>query len=140
MTLLTTSPRSLLVRTAADHDAAWRWLVTSLVEENENGFRAYVDFVDDPIWAGASPDLLRNSIPEHAREAAVLFVADDETLSAPDFPIVVVDLVEQRAEFRCIAAELWAVDNNLNIANMDWEEFAGATGQDGVYRGILDER
>lgn len=26
--------------------------------------------------------------------------------------------------FRCIPSELWAVENNLSISNMDWEEFA----------------
>jgi hypothetical protein len=27
------------------------------------------------------------------------------------------------------------VENNLSIANMDWEDFAGEVGGDGVYRG-----
>jgi hypothetical protein len=29
-------------------------------------------------------------------------------------------------------SELWAVENNLNIANMDWQEFAAAVDEDGV--------
>jgi hypothetical protein len=28
--------------------------------------------------------------------------------------------------FRCIPPELWGIDNNLNIANMDWDDFAQA--------------
>jgi len=28
------------------------------------------------------------------------------------------------------------VENNLNIANMDWEDFAGAAGADGIFRGF----
>lgn len=32
--------------------------------------------------------------------------------------------------------ELWSVDNNLNIANMDWEEFADNTDGDGIFRGF----
>ena len=140
VTLLPASDCSLVVRITGVHDDAWSRLIAVLGKESRDGFRAYVEFVDDPIWFGASPDLLRNSIPPHPEEAAVLFIADDVTLSAPDFPIVVVDLVEQRPEFRCIASELWAVENNLNIANMDWEEFADATDQHDVYRGIPDER
>jgi hypothetical protein len=31
---------------------------------------------------------------------------------------------------------LWDVDNNLNISNMDWEDFSGAAGEDGVFRGF----
>jgi hypothetical protein len=29
------------------------------------------------------------------------------------------------------------VENNLNIANMDWEELAGAADDDGVSRGFV---
>jgi hypothetical protein len=28
------------------------------------------------------------------------------------------------------------VENNLNISNMDWEEFASQAGDDGVFRGF----
>lgn len=38
-----------------------------------------------------------------------------------------------RSPFRSVPAELRAIDNNLNTANMDWEEFAG---DDGVFRGF----
>jgi hypothetical protein len=69
-------------------------------------------------------------------DAAVLFIADSTTLTSPDHPILVVDLMENRAPFRCIPGELWSVENNLNIANMDWEEFADAAGEDGVFRGF----
>ena len=43
-----------------------------------------------------------------------------------------------RVPFRCIPAELWSIENNLNIANMDWEEFAEAVGADGIFRGFRD--
>ena len=57
--------------------------------------------------------------------------------SSPDHPILVVDMsdtflsvaefpeIAGRTPFRCIPTELWSVDNNLNIANMGWEDFAG---------------
>ena len=48
-----------------------------------------------------------------------------------------VDLLDRGLRpFRCIPPELWAVENNLNIANMDWESFADEAGEDGVYRGL----
>jgi hypothetical protein len=40
------------------------------------------------------------------------------------------------ARFRCIPPELWGIDNNLNIANMDWAEFADAVDENGVFRGF----
>ncbi len=65
----------------------------------------------------------------------VMFAADEITLSAPDHPALVIDLMERRDPFRCVTSELWAVDNNLNLANMDWEEFASAA-EDGIFRGV----
>ncbi|PKW27308.1 hypothetical protein ATL31_2146 [Phycicoccus duodecadis] len=51
-------------------------------------------------------------------DAAVLFVADEQAVG-PDHPVLVVDLGDDaRPPFRCVAAELWSVDNNLNLANM----------------------
>jgi len=38
--------------------------------------------------------------------------------------------------FRCIPSELWGVENNLNIANMDWDEFVAVTDQHRVFRGF----
>jgi hypothetical protein len=69
--------------------------------------------------------------------ASVLFVADSTTLTRPDHPVLVVDLLDDdRRPFRCIPPELWGIDNNLNIANMDWAEFADAVDENGVFRGF----
>jgi hypothetical protein len=35
-----------------------------------------------------------------------------------------------------IAPQLWAVENNLNLSNLDWEDFADAVDDDGVFRGF----
>lgn len=47
------------------------------------------------------------------------------------------DLLENRASFRCVPDELWGVENNLNIANMNWEEFADKADEDGVFHGFI---
>jgi hypothetical protein len=70
--------------------------------------------------------------------ASVLFIVDEEATAA-DFPVLVVDLSPTaRKAFRCIARELWGVDNNLNLANMEWDEFASSTASDGVFRGFRE--
>jgi hypothetical protein len=57
--------------------------------------------------------------------ASVPFIADNTTLSSPDHPVLVVDLLDDRRRpFRCIPPQLWAVENNLNIADMSWADFA----------------
>ena len=55
-----------------------------------------------------------------------------------DYPLLVVDLQEERGrQFRAVAAEVALVDNNLSIANMGFEEFAGLVDESGVFRGLL---
>jgi hypothetical protein len=104
--------------------------------ENEDGFRAYVSVVDDVTFDGAPWEQLSAVVQATGQHAPVLFVADKEAMGEP-YPILVVDLgIGGHRPFRCAATQLWSVDNNLNLANMDWVEFASAVDVDGVYRGF----
>jgi hypothetical protein len=52
-------------------------------------------------------------------------------------PLIVVDLWRERGRcVRVLAAELWSIENNLSEVNMDFEDFAGAVDNDGVFRGF----
>jgi hypothetical protein len=124
---------SLLVRTHFGDDAAWAAVKDAATAENDDGFCADVRVVDDPAYDGVDWLPLRGAARIATQDAAVLFVADADAHSG-HFPIVVVDLAEDRQPFRCAASQLWAVDNNLNLANMDWEDFADYLDSDGVYR------
>jgi hypothetical protein len=139
---------SLLVRTDFTNDDAWQQVAEKATGENEDGFRAYAEPVSDPAFDATSWETVKAAVPASSHGASVLFIADSSSLSSPDHPILVVDLSDTflsvaefpeivgRTPFRCIASELWSVDNNLNIANMDWEDFAGSVGEDGVFRGF----
>lgn len=136
MPALPQSNGSLLVRTDFSDDDAWRRLVEHVEKENADGFQAYVDFVDDAAFADSDWAAVRAAVPPNDEGASVLFVADRTALATDDHPILVIDLMSDSAPFRCVADELWSVDNNLNISNMDWEDFAGAVDADGVFRGF----
>jgi hypothetical protein len=41
-----------------------------------------------------------------------------------------------RHEFRAVSSPVQGIENNLSIANMDFEEFAEAVDEDGVFRGF----
>ena len=127
---------SLLVRTDFTSDDSWQQVADEATRENEDGFLADAEPVSDPALAGAGWESCQSSGCAADRHgASVLFIADSVALSSTDHPILVVDLSDTflsvpefpeiggRMPFRCIPAELWSVDNNLNIANMDWEEF-----------------
>jgi len=136
MLSLPTSSASLLVRTDFSHDEAWMSLTRALATESEDGFVAYFDIVDDRRFERAAWSALRSAVPANDNGASVLCIADAPALDSPDGPVLIVNLNDYDVEpFRCIASELWGVENNLNISNMDWEEFAEST-VDGVFRGF----
>ena len=126
---------SLLVRTNFDKDSQWDALVNAVAQETEDGFRAYVEFVDDVGNDGLSWQDARAAVLASGQQTSVLFLADARAVESSGHEIFVVSLLEDVEPFRCIARELWGVDNNLNISNMDWEEFANAT-TDGVFLGF----
>lgn len=136
MPILPSTKNSLLVRTSFVDDESWADVLSVVMTENEDGFRAYVEVIDDPTWSKADWEQVRRAPLATGEQAAVLFIVDNAALE-PDYPVLVVDLLDLEHEpFRCIASELWGVDNNLNIANMDWEEFADMAESDGIFRGF----
>jgi hypothetical protein len=99
---------------------------------------AHVEFIDDPRFQGLSSEQLLALAPQEAAERhACLFVVDEAALAGADRPVLVVGLGENRGRtFRSIATELFEIENNLSIGNMDFEEFADAADADGVFRGF----
>jgi hypothetical protein len=139
---------SLLVRSDFTSDDVWQQVADEATRENEDGFRAHAEPVSNPAFDRASWQTIKAAVPANSQGASVLFIIDGISLSSPDHPILAVDLSDTfppmaefsrivgRTPFRCIPSELWSVDNNLNIANMDWEEFAEAADEYGVFRGF----
>jgi hypothetical protein len=121
MPALPRSDASLLVRTDFTSDDAWQQVSGEAQRENKDGFRAYLEPVSGPAFDRARWEEVKAAVPAGGREAMVLFVADSTALAAPDNPVLVVDLLYGRPPFRAIVSELWAIENNLNIANMDWK-------------------
>ena len=129
---------SLLIRTDFSNADAWQKISDEARRENEDGFRAYLEPVCDPAFDGLTWEAVRAAVPANENGARVLFIADNVTLILPDHPLLVVDLQADTGgpPFRCIPPELWGVENNLNIANIDWEDFASAVDESGVFRGF----
>lgn len=140
---------TLLVRTDFTDDDAWGQVRDEATREyGPDGFRAYIEPVSDPKWADATWEAVKAAAPAGDEGPCVLFIADSITFASPEHPILVVDLddkilsvaefpeIADRAPFRCIPSELWGVENNLGISNMDWEDFASEVGDDGVFRGF----
>lgn len=99
-------------------------------------FRANVDFVDDVEYAGLTKDQLLELIPKDYSHNFII-VVDQAATSLPDHSLLIVDLYERSGrEFRAAPSQIQGIENNLSIANIDFEEFAESVDESGVFRGF----
>jgi hypothetical protein len=129
------SENALLIRTDFSDQSAWTKLKTA-VSEPGDPFVFAMEVVDDRANSGVTVEQLMEALPEDYLHS-FLVVADSASISESDFPLLVVDLAEERGrQFRAVAAQVASIDNNLSIANMGFEEFADAVDDGGVFRGF----
>jgi hypothetical protein len=99
-------------------------------------FRANVCFLDDVDFKEIAKDQLLDLIPRNYNHSFIILV-DQVTISEPEHPLLVVDLYERSGrDFRALPSQIQGIENNLSIANMDFEEFAEAVDEDGILRGF----
>ena len=131
---------SVLVRTWFGDDRAWEALLREVRTPSDDGFLANVTPVNEPAFEGLDAEQLR---AKQTNGPLVSFLADELTLTGDEHPVLAVwvlplrdgDLREHRP-FRVVPAALWSVENNINLANMDWPYFTSSLGADGVFRGF----
>jgi hypothetical protein len=143
------SEASLVIRTDFAHEDEWTDIQAAIVEpQTEDAFEAYVEFVDDKTYEGLTASRLLQIVPADSNQTFA-FLVDTQTLTHPDRPILVVNLYDwvegpedqgkgpqYGATFRVLPSEMWSVENNLSLANMDWEEFADSVDDEGIFRGF----
>ena len=99
------------------------------------GFQPNVEFYSDKSIANITLDELLKLIPKEYYHSFI-FVVDSFTITDNESPILCVDIKDNPGDwFRVIPEEMWSVENNLSISNMDFEEFVGSADKDGVFRG-----
>ncbi len=135
MKIIPETNEALVLRTDFSNAAAWE-AVCAAIQKPVGDFRAYVNFLSDPEYEGITTEQLLSLIPQNPYHTFI-FIVDQVTLSQPDYPILVVDLdlyYEPGRTFRVIPSEMWGVENNLSLANMDFDDFADNVDPDGVFR------
>jgi hypothetical protein len=100
-----------------------------------DGFQAYVSIIDDPAFAECDSAQLSQSADASNRHALII-VADVQAIQEAEHPLLCMDTATGKS-IRVIAAELWGIENNLAIGNMDFGDFVTAAGADGIFRGFL---
>jgi hypothetical protein len=129
---------ALVLRSEFADAAGWTELCRLIEAPYEDGFRAYVAFINDPLLAGKTLDELM-AIVGRGPYRSFFFVADRDAITNPEHPILVVDVHEKPGRaFRVIPRHAWSVENNLTLANMEFSDFADNADPDGVFRGFRD--
>jgi hypothetical protein len=149
----------LLIRTDFSDDAAWQTIRAAVMKippdlrENIEIMKAvnaaggadvseydqsgeFVHIMADPQYADCTTQQVLDQVAKNSQNAC-LFIVDRRTITDPDHPILVIDLSRPRGRtFRTIPSEVWAIAANLEITNLDWEDFADNVDSDGIYHGF----
>ena len=131
---LPASENAFVLRTDFSDQGAWDAIIAEMAKPVD-GFYPYVNLVDDPAYDG----LTKTQILELFRNEKHYFVivADRKAMEDPEHPLLVVHLADDAGqEFRTLPRGVQSIENNLSLRNMDFEEFADAAGEDGVFRGF----
>jgi hypothetical protein len=128
---------SLVIRTDFSDDAAWDAICAAIRKPaTEFQFKAHVKFLSDPNYDGLTPAELWPQVAKRPRYHSFFFIVDRQTLTDPDHPILVVALHDRPGRsFRVIPSAMWDVENNLSIANVDFDDYLSSLDKNGVYRG-----
>jgi hypothetical protein len=140
---------TVVVRTDFTDGPGWLATLAALQESPEDwdDYEADNVIIDDPAWAGATPDEVRDVVRRDgylAEHLDVVVLADQQAVSGDDHLLLLVvaaaatdDQPDSGREFRCLPRETHAVSVNVGIGNMDFAEFAAAAAAapDGVFRG-----
>lgn len=127
----------LVLRTDFSNQTAWE-RVCAIIRTPVGLFRfhANLEFVEDIEYSDITKEQLLKLIPKDYSHSFIIIV-DRTAISLPDYPLLVIDLYERSGhEFRAIPSQIQSIENNLSIANMDFEEFADSVDSDGVFRGF----
>ena len=137
MKLLSQTENPLILRTDFSNDAIWKAICAEIQKPvGVFRFRANIEFLNDVRYAGITKEQLLELIPKNYHHSFIVIV-DQIAVSHPGHPLLIVDLFEGSGnEFRSIPSQIQGIENNLSIANMDFEEFAEAVDEDGIFRGF----
>ena len=128
---------SLVLRTDFSDQSAWDRLCTALRKPvGIFRFVAYVDYLDDVEYADITKEQLLKLLPPNYNHSFII-VADRMTMTHPEHPLLIIDLFDDsKREFRAVPKQIQSIENNLSIANMDFEDFADNVDDDGIFRGF----
>ncbi|EAQ79743.1 hypothetical protein DSM3645_24580 [Blastopirellula marina DSM 3645] len=149
-----------MIRTDFSDDEKWTVVCEQVSAPQRDSivgmdFYAYVHFKEDPQFADLGPTELIHALPDDY-PGFFCFAADATTFSDDEHPILVIGFSPNSVNpkdyertpqqtppsdiqtLRAVPSTIQAIQNNLSIANMDFEDFTRAADPDGVFRGFSE--
>jgi hypothetical protein len=138
MKALPDTPHALVLRTDFSDEPAWQSLRAAFdVPSPGDGFLPNLTCFEDRSFEAATVAELIAAAAGGSQYRTFMFVADGVTMHDADHPVLVIDLADQAGRsFRVIPSEMWSVENNLSLANLDFEHFSDSVDAAGVFRGF----
>jgi len=100
-----------VLRTDFSDEACWRSICAEVLAETADGFRAYVDVVEDRAFDGFGTDDVLATVGDDYRWG-YLVVGDRLTMTQAEHPFLVLDLLDERGRsFRALPREIQAIEN-----------------------------
>ncbi|MFI6334083.1 DUF6924 domain-containing protein [Streptomyces sp. NPDC050535] len=147
---------ALVIRTDFTDEAAWREMTAELERASHydgDPTESY-DVADEPELDGADTEAILVAISAHEHlsgRLSVVFIADSVTMRADHHALLAVTtltredfdddggyeaMVEFGREFRTVPSGVHTIHANLELANMDFDEFSASAHEDseGVFR------
>jgi len=127
----------LVLRTDFSNDGKWERVCNLIAEPSpEDGFKAVVDFLSEKKFNGLESKELLTGIAKNYKHFFI-FIVDGTTIAHREHPVLCIDLKDNPGDtLRVIPSEMWGIESNLSISNMDFEEFKSSVDPDGVFRGF----
>jgi len=136
MNPLPESDLALMIRTDFSDESAWNE-IREIIKTPVDGFYAYVHYVEDRDYDGITRDQILELFRGHNQSFAM--IVDETSIKNAEHPIRVIDLFnDDHPEFRAIPSMIQSIENNLSIANLDFEDFSSAADPDGILRGFRE--
>ena len=126
-----------LIRTDFTDENIWKKVLTEITTPSKDfGFVSFVTPINDIENQLKTPDHLIANLPKDYK-FSFFILFDSVSVKHKDNIILCVDLSKKsHRSFRLKPCDLWMVENNLSIANMDFEEFSNSLDSNQIFNGF----
>lgn len=128
----------IVVRTDFSDDEAWAEVVDQARSIIVDDWVADFSFINDRDFEGMTPEELRalhpSTVEDNYLNYSFFAIADESTFRNADHDLLLVDtFLVHDDPLRCIPEKLGLVVENLELANVDWEEFLASSRNGVIY-------